>query len=68
MVSYRPPLFYRHIGKCKVHPARSGITIYRKIKKHTLREHLYSTKQPIVIIHRTSALQPSAFMHRIADD
>jgi len=42
-------------------PARRGITIHRRIKKHTLRErlHVHCRRQPILIANQMFELQPS---------
>ena len=57
------PTFYLHYHKWDLHPARWGIIIHRRIKKHTLREHLHSRKQPIFIVHRMFTIQSSSIMH-----
>jgi len=49
------PTVYHHYTKRNLRPARWGITIHRRIKMHTLREHLHSRKQPIFITHQMFA-------------
>jgi len=62
------PTFYLHYSNWSLHPARRGITIHRRIKKHTLGQHSHSRKQPIFIVHQMFPFQWSAFMHCIADN
>ena len=59
---------YLHYSQWNLRPARWGITIHRRIKMHTWRDHLHSRKQPIFISHQVFAFQWSAFVHHIADD
>ena len=51
------PTFYHHYPKWNLRPARWGITIHRRIKKHTLREHWHSRKVPILVVHQMFAFQ-----------
>ena len=51
---YSPP-FCHHYPELNLFPARWGITIHRWIKKHTLREHWNSKKEPIFIVHQIFA-------------
>jgi len=46
------PTFCLHYSKWNLRQARWGITIHRRIKKHTSRELSHSRKQPIIIVHQ----------------
>jgi len=50
-------------------PARGGITIHRRIKKHTLSEHLHmhSIRQPIFSTNHMFKLQPSCIVLETAN-
>jgi len=52
----------------KQYPARWEITIPTRIKKDTSREHSYSKKQPIFIVHLIIHFLLSGFVYHIADD
>ena len=57
------PTFYVNYHIWNLHLARWGITIHKRIKKHTTREHWNSSCQPIFIVHQMFAFQISFFVH-----
>ena len=49
------PTFYLHCHKWNLCPARWRITIHRRIKTHTLREHWHSRKELMFIVYQMFA-------------
>jgi len=59
---YSPALYF-HYHKWNLCSGRWGITIHRRIKKHTLKKHWHSRMEPIFVVYQMFALQLSSIVY-----